>query len=1125
MKAQVKLGIGIEIGHVPLTLYYHSEGTFEGALDKSEHKTVYLYNTLSELSGDRSSEGTLPKGLQQLALEDLLVRVSKKSPTLHLRAKTSLIYHFSPYLKAALTLGMDYQKLLDEEKKESVTYALEGKSFFDWVGIGSFELNAALTHENWAIKGELKQNPALNMQQLAEAIAVRFQLKEKPELPASLQSLILNKLLLDCSRGKTQQKFILEVDTSLKVLEKDSQIRLRFALTGKSPEPEAITENSEKPAPPQSAKTKNYRQTLKLEGYLSIGDHQFTLLFARSKEIAKTQTSSRSMLLAEYKGELALGALIKKLIEADFDLDINLKQVTLIYSTERTGEKTESYWLVYASFGETALQLPPLPLLKEVVPDCRLEFDNLQMSYLYTKAPVVSEQVLGTFGKVIGLDEEAPPLTRGFQVRGMLNLLLSREEDLSYTLFSFGTSSTEKAGEKSLPVKAAKEETDQEKKSPVQFKNFKAGLVKKDLAVSMDAALHTKVLQLEFNQLSLQAPLSDLMKRKFDRLTVDMQGVSLKLDMAGMKIAGGLLRLTPDAEKNQVRHLAGFVKVDIKAFSLGVLAEYVEFKDGNFSLLAFGVARVFIPLGPIVVSKIALGFGYNYGFKKVSPESLEENPFLQLMGDRGGMPELSKVGDSLVPQPGTHTVMIGAEVSAFDPVKLISAQLLLIADTSSSSLHVLGLARFDLGALMGGLDILECRILLGIVGEISKQGVFIDTSILPGSYLFFKGAGLSGTGALRIWYTGKHKGDFILSLGGYHPFYKAPVHYPADLKRTSLSVSLNKQNYLKAETYQAFTNTAVMFGARLDFHLGVKGPGFSASLEVIAQMDAILSWVPLAFDLSIYARLHLAIKIGEGIFSKSFQLSTQIDLRIYGPDLGGLVRFEFKVLMKSIVLEAAFGHKKSSTPTLSPTEFKKQFLAEGHLNMRLTGPAHESDHPKLPLALLSPDTAINLVSNIPLSDLSGTSQKLLHADAPFALTPVSNKPAHHSIQLLLLSEDGQSLEIDKYTDLKSQPGHFATATWGTEKLPDDIAEMNEQSEENTGLKKDKELQLRLKTIRDKNPYKFPVTDEPDQVDIDFLGKNTFAMKKGRPPRTIDKKGRKNKGASRDYLKQTLFKIA
>jgi hypothetical protein len=90
-----------------------------------------------------------------------------------------------------------------------------------------------------------------------------------------------------------------------------------------------------------------------------------------------------------------------------------------------------------------------------------------------------------------------------------------------------------------------------------------------------------------------------------------------------------------------------------------------------------------------------------------------------------------------------------------------------------------------------------------------------------------------------FWFDGPHAGDFVITLGGYHPLFKKPAHYPT-VPRLGFNWQVGSVLSLKGEMYFALCAHAIMAGGRLEasFKLGSLWTNF------IAEAHFLISWKP-----------------------------------------------------------------------------------------------------------------------------------------------------------------------------------------------------------------------------------------------------------------------------------------
>src|SRR5664279_325023 len=81
--------------------------------------------------------------------------------------------------------------------------------------------------------------------------------------------------------------------------------------------------------------------------------------------------------------------------------------------------------------------------------------------------------------------------------------------------------------------------------------------------------------------------------------------------------------------------------------------------------------------------------------------------------------------------------------------------------------------------------------------QINLAATFIPSSgqlavigeLTPASNLFDGLVKITGGFAFYLWFSGPHHGDFVVSVGGYHPSFVKPDHYPA-VPRLTIQSSL-----------------------------------------------------------------------------------------------------------------------------------------------------------------------------------------------------------------------------------------------------------------------------------------------------------------------------------------------
>ena len=110
--------------------------------------------------------------------------------------------------------------------------------------------------------------------------------------------------------------------------------------------------------------------------------------------------------------------------------------------------------------------------------------------------------------------------------------------------------------------------------------------------------------------------------------------------------------------------------------------------------------------------------------------------------------------------------------------------------------------------------LIELELLARFVPE--EGFLCVQAQLSAQSYILSTSCHLQGGFAFYSWFSGEHGGDFVISIGGYHPKYKIPKHYPT-VPRIGFNWQIDEHAHLKSLGYFALTSSAIMAGGGLDF--------------------------------------------------------------------------------------------------------------------------------------------------------------------------------------------------------------------------------------------------------------------------------------------------------------------
>ena len=431
-----------------------------------------------------------------------------------------------------------------------------------------------------------------------------------------------------------------------------------------------------------------------------------------------------------------------------------------------------------------------------------------------------------------------------------------------------------------------------------------------------------------------------------------IEGLSFKLKTKTLTIGGLLLRMPPaspvvDLNKKALttgqNEFVGQVIIKVAdKFNLIGTGIYGEIGDST-SVFLYAYLEMAMGGPPFFyVEGLALGFGYNRACH-VPLDKVAEFPLTKqaLSGEfPEGIEAVKQTANDLVKympaQSGTILIMLGIKFSTFNIVK--SFALLIIQVNEKLRIDILGLSQLSLGEIedTAGKKSPVVFVELAIKASfIPSEGVVeVLGLITPDSYIFNKASKLSGGFAFVSWFDGPHSGDFVLTIGGYHPAYQKPAHYPT-VPRVALNWQVTEALVIKAASYFALTPKECMAGGRMEmqYHSG------GTKADFIIGADFYIGWKPFYYDISVYISLKLSYRINitfkvfgiQKTIDKTISLDAGANLHIWGPDFSGKGEVNFHLKFFGIKFgfsfNVAFGAIDEQKPSpLDWKEFQEGFL-------------------------------------------------------------------------------------------------------------------------------------------------------------------------------------------------------
>jgi hypothetical protein len=700
-------------------------------------------------------------------------------------------------------------------------------------------------------------------------------------------------------------------------------------------------------------------------GKITIEGMEFDVIFD-SKEDA-------TILIAAYQDLNEQSYLIRPLVEtisSDFaayvpeSLRFTIKDALLVYDQE----KEDKYYLfgidIDGGLNLSDLKLPDLPLVGSLFPPdqtLKLSFQLLAAKLPDGKANFSPTQVSTVNGLLaagpklpnkdiqsgvdistvlqVGGESKLLALPVGFDKKSAGGETTSLVQAPSSPSADIVSSSTPSAANVNAGKDGLQWINIQKNFGPVHFERI--GLAYKDgnITGALDAALMVGPLTVALNGLSVTSPLT-----KFDPV-FDLHGLGIDYRNGPLEIGGAFLKqtITPKVG-DPYTAFSGLAVIRTKALSISAIGSYANIND-HPSLFIYAVLDY--PIGGpsfFFITGLAGGFGYNRGLNIPTIDTLANFPLIEEATRKGGPPkipagqqaqqdtlttELSKLESHIPPEVGQYFLAVGIKFTSF---KIIDSFLLLTVQFGRKlEFDLLGLSTVQSPPALGDDTITPvAKAVLALKATfIPDEGILsVQAQLTSDSYILSQACHLTGGFAFFCWFKDSlvndkiKAGDFVLTLGGYHPDFVIPEHYPR-VPRLGINWQVNKpgENFelsIKGDGYFALTPHAVMAGGHLEvlWHMD----NLRAWLK--AGADFLISWQPYHYDAHMYVDIGASYTF-EDFGNQTIKVELGADLHLWGPEFAGTAEIHYYLFSAEI----KFGDQTSKA--LEPLDwesFKKSFL-------------------------------------------------------------------------------------------------------------------------------------------------------------------------------------------------------
>ncbi|WP_448547737.1 DUF6603 domain-containing protein [Thalassotalea fusca] len=411
----------------------------------------------------------------------------------------------------------------------------------------------------------------------------------------------------------------------------------------------------------------------------------------------------------------------------------------------------------------------------------------------------------------------------------------------------------------------------------------------------VNASLDAAGLDISVIGLSIGSSLADFSPQ------FNIEGLGLSYQEPSLTISGAFEKIPLKAPV--IMAFSGCAIVQTEEMGITAIGSYAEFGDHSSMFLFADVKGDFGGPGCFFITGLCGGLGYNSKLRIPKQNEIYQFPFVKATlpsanpGDKTTPSSVSsELSDNawITPSAGDMWICAGLQFTTYE---MINSTAMLIAELGSKfQLALVGQsnARFPLD---GNEVYAYIELQLEALFE-PKDGYVSFTAVLSrNSYLYDPDCHLTGGFAMEYWFgENQHAGDYVLTLGGYSPYFNIPKHYPSE-PRLAFNWAVDSSTSISGGVYFALTPAAIMAGGTLDirFHDGKLKAWFTA------HADVLVWYHPFHFVADVGVDIGASYKL----FGKTFSVDLGADLTLWGPATGGKAKIHWWVISFTVEFGAS----------------------------------------------------------------------------------------------------------------------------------------------------------------------------------------------------------------------------
>ena len=475
----------------------------------------------------------------------------------------------------------------------------------------------------------------------------------------------------------------------------------------------------------------------------------------------------------------------------------------------------------------------------------------------------------------------------------------------------------------------------------------------KKVQLTLNATVAFAGIEIDLKGFGIRFPLNmnNISQFSIDDVDVLLSGMGVYLSRPPLTIAGEMV-----VDENGY---SGGIEIKFEPYTFLAAGAYLKMEDYKSILLMLSVQ------GPIATLELASlyglmgGYGYNSEMRMPSVAEVTSHPFLapaavqDLETKKGSILDtfstlIKPPAPWFTPSKGPQWIAAGIGV---DAMSTLNMEVVVVVDLSADVILALFAdcnAQIPASATSAANAFASIEIGILAILDYAKGSLSVQGQLTPTSFVLSQKCHLRGGFALCYWFAGSgHDGDWVMTIGGYHPSYKPPDWYPVP-PRLGITWQYDDTISIIGDAYFAITPKVCMGGGKLA--LSYLDGTLSANLT--AWADFLINYQPFYFTAEIGVNVDVNYKFDHWGITKQFNVNFGCTLDLWGPPVAGTIHIETWI----ISFDVHFGNKTQPLEALKWEEFKGLLLQSN---------TAKSDHASL-LDINAVDGIVDPVETYPL---------------------------------------------------------------------------------------------------------------------------------------------------------------